>query len=154
MKIAVGADHRGFALKEQIKAVISRLGHDTLDVGTSAESPAVDYPDFGLQVARAVATGKADYGINVCWTGNGMVIAANKVRGVRAALALSVDMAGLARRHNDANVLTVAEKYTPPDQLEPIIRTFLETAFEGGRHKVRVEKISLAEADSDVPVKH
>ncbi len=144
MKIAVGADHKGFEFKEKVKAILRQLGHEVIDFGTdSMES--VDYPDFGLKVAQAVASGDADYGIAICWTGNGMTIAANKVKGVRAGLALSVEMAYLTRRHNNANVLTLAAKYTPEDKLEEIVKTFLTTEFEGGRHVRRLEKIRQAE---------
>ena len=144
MKIAVGCDHRGVGYKEKVKAILGKLGHEVVDFGTYTEEP-VDYPDFGIKVARAVRDGIVDYGMTVCWTGNGMNIAANKIKGVRAGLALNPEMAELTRLHNDANVLTLSQKYTPDDQLEEIIRKFLETKFEGGRHIARVEKISKAE---------
>jgi ribose 5-phosphate isomerase B len=145
MTIAVGADHKGFAFKEKIKAILARLGHTVTDFGTNSETESVDYPDFGLKVAHAVADHKADYGITVCWTGNGMNIAANKVHGIRAGMALNVEMAQLTRAHNNANVLTLAGKYTPENQLEQIVSTFLSTPFEGGRHERRVEKIEAEE---------
>lgn len=145
MKIAVGADHKGFAYKEKIKAILQKLGHSVTDFGTSNENDSVDYPDYGLKVAHAVRDHQADFGINICWTGNGMAIAANKVHGVRAGLALNPEMAELTRAHNNANVLTLSEKYTPDNQLEEIVTTFLKTPFEGGRHGRRVEKIEQEE---------
>jgi ribose 5-phosphate isomerase B len=144
MKVAVGADHKGFELKQKVKEILARLGHEVVDFGTySTES--VDYPDFGLKVAYAVAKGEVDYGITVCWTGNGMNIAVNKVKGIRAGMALNPDMAYLTRLHNDANIMTLAAKYTPEDKLEEIIETFLQTKFEGGRHIPRLEKICQVE---------
>ena len=145
MNIAVGADHKGFDLKEKVKTILAELGHTVTDFGTNSADESVDYPDYGLKVAHAVAEHKADYGITVCWTGNGMNIAANKVHGIRAGMALNPEMAQLTRAHNDANVLTLAAKYTPENQLDQIISTFLSTPFEGGRHERRVEKIEKEE---------
>ena len=145
MKVAIGADHKGYEFKEKVKAILTGLGQEVTDFGTDS-TESVDYPDFGLQVAGAVASGRVDRGITVCWTGNGMNIAVNKVRGVRAGLAINVEMARLTRSHNDANVLTLAARFTPEDELEEIIRTFLETEFEGGRHIPRLDKIRQAEA--------
>jgi ribose 5-phosphate isomerase B len=144
MKIAVACDHAGLEFKEKVKQVLQALGHEPVDCGTNSKD-SVDYPDFGLKAAAAVATGEVDYGITVCWTGNGMNMAANKVKGIRAGIALSADMAFLTRSHNDANMLTLAQKYTPEDKLEEIISTFLTTPFEGGRHIPRVQKIMNAE---------
>jgi len=121
-----------------------RLGHEVIDFGTDTKE-SVDYPDYGLKVARAVADGEVDYGMTVCWTGNGMNIAANKIKGIRAGMAVNPEMAHLTRLHNNANVLTLSQKYTPEDQLEEIIRQFLTTQFEGGRHIPRIEKIMKAE---------
>jgi ribose 5-phosphate isomerase B len=146
MKVAVGADHKGFEYKEKIKEILRKLGAEVTDFGTNNGTDSVDYPDFGLKVAHAVADHTVDYGITVCWTGNGMNIAANKVRGVRAGMALNVEMAQLTRQHNDANVLTLAAKYTPEDQLEQIVKTFIETKFDGGRHVQRVAKIAREES--------
>ena len=144
MKVAVGCDHRGLELKEEVKRILEKLGHEIVDCGThSTES--VDYPDFGLKVAHAVADHEVDYGVTICWTGNGMNIAANKVRGVRAGIGLNPDMAYLTRLHNDANVLTLGEKYMDRSQLEEILRVFLTTDFEGGRHVPRVNKIMQEE---------
>jgi len=144
VRVAVGADHKGFEFKEEVIDILGRLGHEVMDLGTNS-TEAVDYPDFGLKVARAVATGTADRGITICWTGNGMNIVVNKVRGIRAGLAINPEMAYLTRLHNDANILTMAAKYTPEDKLEEIIKLFLETEFEGGRHTARLEKIRQAE---------
>jgi ribose 5-phosphate isomerase B len=144
MKVAVGCDHRGIGLKEKVKACLRKLGCTVVDFGTDSEA-SVDYPDFGFQVANAVRDSQADFGITVCWTGNGMNIVANKVKGVRAGLALNPEMAYLTRLHNDANVLTLSQKYTPEDQVEEIVKNFLETRFEGGRHASRIEKIRKAE---------
>ena len=140
MKVAIGADHKGFDYKEKIKAILQRLGVEVTDFGTNSHD-SVDYPDYGLKVAHTVAEGHADYGITVCWTGNGMNIAANKVKGIRSGLALNPEMAVLTRQHNDANVLAIASKYVREDDLDLIVRAFLQTAFEGGRHVARVEKI-------------
>ena len=146
MKIAIACDHAGYEFKERIKELLQALGHEVVDCGTNSKD-SVDYPDFGLAAARAVAAGAVDYGITVCWTGNGMNMACNKVKGIRAGMALSPDMAFLTRSHNDANMLTLAQRYTPEDQLEEIIKTFLTTPFEGGRHIARVAKIMNAERD-------
>ena len=147
MKVAVGADHKGVAFKEKVKDILTRLEHEVTDCGTNTEE-SVDYPDFGLKVANAVADGAVDRGITICWTGNGMNIVANKVNGIRAGLALNVEMAYLTRLHNNANVLTLSGKYTPEDQLEEIVDTFLTTEFEGGRHEARLQKIANAEGNS------
>lgn len=144
MKIALGADHKGFSCKEKVKSLLAERGHEVLDVGTHSEE-SVDYPDFGLKVGRAVAGGRADLGITVCWTGNGMNIAVNKVRGIRAGLVLSAEMAYYTRLHNDANVISLSAKYTPEEEIESILDKFLETEFEGGRHAARVDKIRREE---------
>jgi len=146
MKIAVGSDHAGYKMKEKVKEILRGRGIEITDFGTNSEE-SVDYPDFGLKVARAVAAGEADFGIAVCWTGNGMNMAANKIKGIRAGMGLNPDMALLTRSHNNANVLTLASKYVPDDQLEEIIKNFLETPFAGGRHTRRVDKIVNAEKE-------
>lgn len=144
MKIALGADHKGFSCKEKVKSLLAERGHEVLDVGTHSEE-SVDYPDFGLKVGHAVAGGRADLGITICWTGNGMNIAVNKVRGIRAGLVLSAEMAYYTRLHNDANVISLSAKYTPEEEIESILDKFLETEFEGGRHAARVDKIRREE---------
>ena len=144
MKVAVGADSRGFELKEYLKQYLSGEGVEVIDFGAHSAGPS-DYPDFGRPVAEAVASGKVDRGLTICWTGNGMNIVANKVHGIRAALALNTDMAQLARAHNDANVLSLAAKYTSEADARAIVDLFLKPPFEGGRHERRVEKISAIE---------
>ncbi|HUU45416.1 MAG TPA: ribose 5-phosphate isomerase B [Acidobacteriota bacterium] len=145
MRIAIGSDHRGYALKEALKAYLEKRGDTVADFGTHSEDSA-DYPDFGRPVAEAVAAGNADFGVTICWTGNGMNIVANKVTGVRAAIAFDTDLAQLARAHNDANVLTLAAKYVDADTAARIVDVFLTTQFEGGRHLSRVDKIRAVEA--------
>jgi ribose 5-phosphate isomerase B len=144
MKIAVGSDHAGLEMKNEVKAILQSFGHKVVDFGTDSKD-SVDYPDYGLKVARAVASGEADRGVAVCWTGNGMTIVANKVKGIRATLCLNKDMAYYARFHNDSNVLTLSQKYIAEKDLESIVKTWLETPFEGGRHEARLRKISEAE---------
>ncbi len=140
MTISVGSDHAGFAYKEAIKALLLAHGHVVLDVGTDSEE-SVDYPDFGIAAARLVASGVADYGIIVCGTGIGISIAANKVDGIRAANATSVEMARLARAHNNANMLAVGSRISSLTDVLNMVSTFLTTEFEGGRHERRVRKI-------------
>ncbi|MBI3871476.1 MAG: ribose 5-phosphate isomerase B [candidate division Zixibacteria bacterium] len=140
MRVAIGADHRGFPLKESVKKRLEASGVAVIDFGANSDAPA-DYPDYGRPVAEAVAEGKADLGITVCWTGNGMNMVANKVSGVRAAMALNPEMARLARAHNDANVLSLAAKYTPDPDAMSIVNEFLKTQFEGGRHQKRLDKM-------------
>ncbi|MFQ6008855.1 MAG: ribose 5-phosphate isomerase B [Candidatus Zixiibacteriota bacterium] len=144
MRVAIGADHKGYELKQKVKEILQKHGHYVTDFGTNSTEP-VDYPDYGLKVAHAVADGEAECGITVCWTGNGMNIAVNKVKGIRAGLALNPEMAYLTRLHNDANVLTLSSKFTKTNQLEQILKVFLETKYEGGRHVPRLEKIRRAE---------
>jgi ribose 5-phosphate isomerase B len=144
MKIAMGADHKGYPLKEKVKAFLSEHNHEVLDFGTDSEI-SVDYPDFGLKVAHSVADGIVNLGINICWTGNGMNIAANKIKGVRSGLCLTEEMAQLAREHNDINVLSMASKYISDIDALKIVEKFMTTDFTGGRHIQRLEKISAEE---------
>nr|MBN2276271.1 ribose 5-phosphate isomerase B [candidate division Zixibacteria bacterium] len=144
MLVAVGSDHAGFEYKEKIRRILMDHDIDVLDFGPAGKD-SVDYPDYGLKVARAVASGKADSGVAICWTGNGMAMTANKVKGIRAALCLTPDMVYYARLHNNANVLTLGQKYVKETDLPNIIKTWLETEFEGGRHIARLEKIAAAE---------
>jgi len=148
MRIAIGSDHAGFALKEQMKAYLQQKGNDVTDVGTESET-SVDYPDYAEQVGKAVAAGDADFGLLVCGSGLGMEIAANKVPGVRAVQLMDTEMAKMARMHNDANVVTLAGRYTEPAKAEAILDTFLSTPFEGGRHQMRVDKITAIEREND-----
>ena len=138
--IALGADHVGFAYKEKIKEVLKLLNVEFQDFGTDSPASA-DYPDFAHGVAQAVSKGTAKFGILVCGTGIGMSIVANKHEGVRASNVESVEGARMARQHNDANVLALGARLTTWEMAEEILRTFLSTAFEGGRHQGRVEKI-------------
>ncbi len=144
MKIALGADHAGFALKEQLRRRLAEEGHEVMDFGTdSGES--CDYPDFAQAVAREVAQARVDRGILVCSTGIGMAIAANKVAGVRAAPAESEDEVRLTREHNDANVLTLGARYLDEQRAAGLVDLFLNTGFLGGRHARRVAKIAQLE---------
>ena len=144
MKIAIGADHAGFELKNQLGDVLRQTGHEVCDFGTnSAES--TDYPDYALRVAKAVASEAAERGVLVCGSGVGMSIAANKVRGVRAALGVTPEEVRLTRAHNDSNVLTLGARFTDPALARELLQVFLETPFEGGRHERRVAKISQME---------
>jgi len=144
MKIAIGADHAGFALKEQLRRRLAEEGHEVLDFGAdSAES--CDYPDFAQPVAREVAQGRFDRGILVCATGIGMAMAANKIAGVRAAPAQSEDQVRLTREHNDANVLTLGARYLDEQHAAGLVHIFLNTGFLGGRHARRVAKIAQLE---------
>ena len=145
MKIAIGADHAGFAAKEEIKAVIKALGHQVVDAGTASDA-SVDYPDFAEKVARAVVDGGADRGVLICGTGIGMSIAANKVHGIRAAVIADEKTAELSRKHNDANVFCAGARMTPLPRIAESLKVWLETPFEGGRHQNRVNKISALEA--------
>jgi ribose 5-phosphate isomerase B len=145
MKIAVGSDHRGFEAKRRIVALLRARGHDVHDFGPES-SESVDYPDFAFQVAQAVSGGRAERGILVCGTGIGMCIAANKVRGVRAAPCHDSITAEMSRRHNDANVLCLSADLLGEELIERTVTIWLETEFEGGRHARRVEKITRFEA--------
>jgi ribose 5-phosphate isomerase B len=144
MKIALASDHAGYAEKERLKTVLSDLGVEFDDLGTASEA-SVDYPDYARKVAEQVAHGAVEQGLLVCGSGTGMAITANKVPGVRAAVAWSEETARLARQHNDANVLAIGARTTPPEDIPKIVRAWFSTAFEGGRHADRVAKISEVE---------
>ena len=144
MKIAIGADHAGYSLKEELRQKLQEKGHQVQDFGTnSAES--CDYPDFAQKVGRDVAQGRSDRGILVCSTGIGMAMAANKIDGVRAAPAQNDDEVKFTREHNDANVLTLGAKYLDENRALDLIDIFLKTEFAGGRHARRVAKIAQLE---------
>jgi len=144
MKIVIGSDHAGLELKEEIKSLLETGGYEITDVGTN--SPAsVDYPDFGFEAARLVASGAVDRGILVCGTGIGMSIAANKVKGIRAALIHDLYTAIQSRKHNDANVLVLGGRVTGRGLAEEIVKVWLSTEFEGGRHLGRIKKIEAFE---------
>jgi len=149
MKIAIGADHAGFELKNQLGDALRQGGHEVCDFGTNS-AEAADYPDYAGRVAKAVAAGTAERGVLICGTGIGMAIAANKVRGVRAAVGVSPEEVRLTRAHNNLNVLTLGARFIDPARARELIRTFLETPFEDsandkGRHARRVAKISQLE---------
>jgi ribose 5-phosphate isomerase B len=143
MRIALGADHAGFQLKDTLKRTLDELGATYQDFGTSS-GESVDYPDFAQAVAHGVASGQFDRGILVCGTGIGMAIAANKVAGVRSAAIVDTDTARLSREHNDLNVLALGARVTPEVRARDIVKVFLETPFAGGRHATRVAKIEGA----------
>jgi ribose 5-phosphate isomerase B len=147
VKIAVGSDHRGFDVKRRVVVLLQQLGHEPEDVGALSKD-SVDYPDFAFLVAKAVNEGRADRGILVCGSGIGMCIAANKVKGVRAAPCHDNITAEMSRRHNDANVLCLSADLLGGELIERMIRIWLETPFEGGRHARRVEKITQIESES------
>ncbi|HEX8706764.1 MAG TPA: ribose 5-phosphate isomerase B [Pyrinomonadaceae bacterium] len=147
MKIALASDHAGYAEKERLKPLLLELGLEVEDLGAVSEE-SVDYPDYARRVAERVAQGEAEQGLLVCGSGTGMAIAANKVRGVRAAVAWSEETARLARQHNDANVLAIGARTTPEALIPLIVRTWFETSFDGGRHAARVEKIKEIEKES------
>jgi ribose 5-phosphate isomerase B len=144
VRIAIGSDHAGFHLKETVKAHLLGEGIGVVDMGTTSDAP-VDYPDYAEVVARMVASGESDRGILVCGTGIGMAIAANKVRGIRAAAATDLESARMSRSHNDANILALGERTTPSDRALEIVQVFLDTPFAGGRHQRRVDKVSALE---------
>ena len=148
MKIALASDHAGYAEKERLKPLLHDLGLEVDDLGTDSEE-SVDYPDYARKVANEVAQGRADQGLLVCGSGTGMAISANKVPGVRAAVAWSEETARLARQHNDANVLAIGARTTPTGEIPAIVRAWFSSKFEGGRHADRVEKIRNIESDEE-----
>lgn len=146
MKIAIAADHAGFDGKELIKQTLDEIGVEYDDMGTySAES--VDYPDYARKVAEAVARGDYEQGVLVCGSGTGMAISANKVRGIRAAVAWNAETARLARQHNNANILAVGARTSPEGTIPDIVKAWFDADFEGGRHAGRVDKITQIEKD-------
>jgi ribose 5-phosphate isomerase B len=144
MRVVIGADHAGFELKEIIKETLDELRVAYKDVGTNSDE-SVDYPDYAAKVGRAVAGGEFDRGILVCGTGIGMALAANKIAGVRAAPVVDLESARLAREHNNANVLAIGARVTAPERALDLVRTFLRTEFEGGRHERRLQKVAALE---------
>jgi len=145
MRIIIGADHGGYALKEAVKRHVVELSHTVEDVGTHDAQTSVDYPDYALPVARAVVRGEYDLGIVICGTGIGISIAANKVRGARAALCTDPYMARMARAHNDANILALGGRVLGEGLALAIVDAFLAGSYEGGRHARRVAKIAAIE---------
>jgi ribose 5-phosphate isomerase B len=148
MKVAVGSDHRGFDAKQQTKAIISHMGHECIDFGTDGTQP-VDYPDLAYIVSKAVSEGQADRAILICATGLGMSIAANKVKGIRAALCHDELSAQISRDHNDTNVLCLSGDQVGEVLLRKIVEAWLSTPFSGGRHQRRVGKIIAIEEGRD-----
>ena len=145
MRVVIGSDHAGFEQKERLRLHLAEKGYDVVDVGAANADDSVDYPDFAIQAGRMVARGDAELGVLVCGTGIGMSIAANKVRGVRAANITIPEFASLAREHNNANVVTVSARFVPLQVNQEILDNFLTTEFAAGRHGGRVDKIVQAE---------
>ena len=141
MKISIGNDHAGTAYKFEVLSFLEKEGYQVTNHGTDSEH-SVDYPDFVHPVAKDVESGKADFGIIICGSGNGANMTANKHQKVRSALCWTKEIAELARQHNDANVLSIPARYTSKEQAVEMVRVFLNTEFEGGRHKNRVKKIA------------
>ncbi len=144
-RIALAADHAGYEEKEIIKKTLDELGVEYVDMGTDS-SDSVDYPDYARKVAEAVSNGAFEQGLLVCGSGTGMAIAANKVKGVRAAVAWNEDIARLARQHNDANVLALPARFMSDDEAGKVLKAWFAADFEGGRHAKRVEKITEIES--------
>lgn len=141
MKIAIGCDHAGFELKEKLKIYLVSKGYEIKDFGTYSDER-VDYPDFAHPVANAVESKEFDFGLLMCGTGNGINMSANKHKGIRAALCWNAEVAGLARLHNDANILTLPARCITEEEAKKCVDVFYTTAFEGGRHTDRIKKIS------------
>jgi ribose 5-phosphate isomerase B len=144
MRIAIGSDHAGFPLKEELKGFLESEGHQVIDVGTDSTEP-VDYPAFCAAAARAVVDGRAERGIVLGGSGQGEQIVANKIDGVRASLCHDLYTARLAREHNDANVLGMGARVIAPTYAKEVVRLWLATSFEGGRHAARIEQIAMIE---------
>ena len=144
MRVVLGSDHAGFRLKQVIAVHLEQAGHEIVDVGTHT-TESVDYPDFGVAVGRAVVGGEGVFGVAICGSGIGICIAANKIAGVRAATVHDVTSARMTRLHNDANVMCLGERFTGEQVALDAVDIFLSTAFEGGRHARRVEKIAALE---------
>lgn len=140
-KIAIGSDHAGFEYKEMLKEMLTGLAYEVKDYGTHSAA-SVDYPDFAHPVAEAVESNASDFGVLVCGSANGVAITANKHQQIRAAICWTNEIAALARQHNNANVICVPARFVSEDLAKEMVKTFLNTAFEGGRHGDRVEKIA------------
>jgi len=148
LKLCIGSDHAAFTLKGKVLEELKKMGHEVIDVGTYTADSA-DYPDFGAKVGRMVAEGEVPRGIAICGTGVGISIAANKIRGVRAVCCSDTFSARMSRAHNDANVLCFGERVVGIGLAMELVKAFLETDFEGGRHALRVDKIRQLEAQRD-----
>ncbi len=142
MKIALGADHKGFPLKEHLRSHLEAIGHEITDFGTDSEQ-STDYPDYAMRVAHAVANRDVERGIVICWSGNGVNMVVNKLPEIRGAFAVNEEMAVLSRQHNDANVLALGSKWVSADLADKIVKVWLATDFEGGRHERRLKKFSI-----------
>jgi ribose 5-phosphate isomerase B len=147
MRIAIGSDHRGHQIKAKLTTLLDADGHEIIDFGTDNDQP-VDYPDYAVAVAKHVAEGKAERGILICGTGFGMAIVANKFKGVRAAACADEVMAEMCRRHNDVNILCLPGDLIGDRPVGDLVRVWLATEFEGGRHSRRLDKISRIETDN------
>ena len=147
MRIVLGSDHRGYAVKQRLVGALAKLGHEVRDLGVENGDSAADYPDYAIPASEAVAHHQADRAILICGTGFGMCIAANKVTGVRAVSCRDPIEAEMSRRHNDANVLCMSADFLGQELIDRMVKIWLDTAFEGGRHQRRVEKISRYEAE-------
>lgn len=145
MKIYIGSDHAGFELKQKLAQTLKEKGQDILDLGTFDAVNKTDYPDIAREVAEKVLENADNRGVLVCGSGIGVAIAANKIKGIRAANVYDVTEAKLSRQHNDANIVTLGERLTGEETAREIVDTFLSTAFEGGRHQIRVDKIKALE---------
>ena len=146
MKVAVGADHAGFVLKEHLRRRLEQEGHQVVDEGTDSTA-SCDYPDFAALVAHDVTEGRAERGILVCGTGIGMSISANKISGIRAAMGTVPEEVRLSRAHNDANILTLGARFIEEPAADALVDVFLATAFDDGRHSLRVAKIAALEGE-------
>jgi ribose 5-phosphate isomerase B len=142
-RIAAGSDHAGFEYKEAIAKSLTEAGYEVDDFGTFSTASS-DYPDFAHAVAAAIEKGEADFGILVCGSANGVAISANRHHGVRAAIAWRNDIAALARQHNNANIICIPARFVSENEAKEFVTTFLNTAFEGGRHEKRVNKIEIS----------
>lgn len=149
-RIPIASDHAGFEMKERLRAELTELGYDVQDIGTHSTA-STDYPDYGHPLAEEVSSGEVERGVLLCGTGLGMSYVANRYPGVRAAVAWTPEIAALARKHNDANVLVVPARFVSDEDAIAILRTWLGTPFEGGRHEKRVDKI---ERDPDAVDPH
>lgn len=145
MRIAVGADHAGYKVKEAVKKSLRKAGHEVIDCGTDTKD-SVDYPDYARKVSRLVSKGECDRGVLICGSGQGMAMTANKTKNVRAALCWNRSSAVLSRQHNDANVFCSGARLVPLRDIMDCLRIWLKTDFEGGRHSIRVRKIEGSES--------
>ncbi|HLN20752.1 MAG TPA: ribose 5-phosphate isomerase B [Bacteroidales bacterium] len=141
-RIAITSDHAGFFLKEKILKYLKNENYEVKDLGCNSDEP-VDYPEFGHQLARLVSEGECEYGISICGTGNGINIVVNKHPGIRSAICWNEEISRLARAHNDANVCALPGRFISESEAYLIVKTFLKTSFDGGRHKRRIDKIPL-----------